>query len=75
METVLHGLRQDFCTFSWFESIQQKLILAALNCEKQRGVNVWCDLLEELYKASQQASRELRVQKSPAANFQNSIQY
>ena len=39
----------SFSDFNWFDQVQHKIILAALKCQSMRGVNVWGELVEELY--------------------------
>ena len=57
-------LKQYFSEFNWFETIQHKLILAYLSCSKNAGVNVWCDLVDELHRSSLQASQVLKDPKT-----------
>ena len=41
------------------------LIQAALSCQRNRGVNVWTGVLEELFLKSQAASQVLKTGYSP----------
>ena len=64
-QTLQEGMSPLFSKFSWFQTIQSRLISAALKSPQNQGVSIWNQLLDELYaaamdKTSQNSCQQLR---------------